>query len=73
MPELIIELHVPAGQMLQYYRGAAHVVHARATSGQTVQFPASVLQKVVTKDGVHGQFRLLFDDNHKLIGLEPMR
>lgn len=71
MPELIIDLDITPGQMTQYYRGLIHVVQARAVNGKTVQFPAWVLQKVVAQDGVHGRYRLLFDDNNKLIGLEP--
>ncbi|HVU35154.1 MAG TPA: DUF2835 domain-containing protein [Opitutaceae bacterium] len=72
MPELIIELNLGPGQVLQYYRGVAQVVQARATTGQLVQFPASVLQRHVTKDGIRGRFRLEFDANHKLVGLHPV-
>lgn len=72
MPELIIELNLTPSQLLPYYRGMTKVVHARATTGQTVQFPASVLTKVVTTDGIRGRFRLVFDENHKLVGLQPV-
>lgn len=73
MPDLILELHITADQMLGYYRGAVRTVVARATNGQTVQFPASVLQKHVTADGIHGRFRMEFDENHKFLRLEPVR
>lgn len=72
MPDLIFDLHISAEKMLGYYRGEVRNVFARATNGQTVQFPASVLQKHVGKDGIHGRFRMEFDENHKFVRLEPV-
>jgi hypothetical protein len=72
VPDLLIELNLSPAQVLQYYRGTAQVVQARANTGQLVQFPAAVLQRHVTKDGIHGHFRLEFDSNRKFIGLEAI-
>ena len=55
-----------------YYRGQVRSIRARATNGQTVQFPASALQKFILKDGVHGSFRIEFDEHYKFIGLEAV-
>jgi hypothetical protein len=71
MPSLLIELHISSDEMLRYYRGEAQVVYAVATDGQSVQFPAPVLQRHLTKDGVHGCFRLIFTADHKFMRLEP--
>lgn len=68
MPHLEIELHLTRGQLLQYYRGVRSV-QARATNGQLVQFPANTLQRYVSEDGIHGRFRLEFDENRKFLGL----
>ena len=70
MPSLNIELHLRSDQMLDYYRGAARNVIALAANGQTVQFPAAALQQHVTTEGVHGWFRLEFDQTHKFVHLE---
>jgi hypothetical protein len=35
-----------------------------------VQFPAGLLQRFVTPAGIHGQFVLSCDQNHKCTGLE---
>ena len=72
MPSLTIQLRVSADEMLKYYRGEAATVYATASNGRTVQFPASALRQHVTADGVHGEFRLEFDDNHKLVRLEQV-
>jgi len=60
MPELVVELHLTPADLLKYYRGDVRVVQARAVSGQSIQFPASALQRHVTIEGVHGLFRLEF-------------
>lgn len=64
------QLRITAGQYLDYYRGAARHVIAHSTAGQTVQFPASLLQRFVTREGVHGRFVLLCDENNKCIELQ---
>lgn len=70
MPELILQIDLPAHQLHAYYRGEIRVVRARASTGQMVQFPASALQRHFTKEGVRGQFRMAFDENNKFIALE---
>jgi len=70
MPSLFIQLHVGPDELLNYYRGTARTVHATASTGQAVTFPASALQRHVAADGVHGWFRLDFDEQHKFVGLE---
>jgi hypothetical protein len=58
-------LRISADQYLDYYRGTVKQVVARSTSGQVVQFPASLLQKFVTTEGIHGDFVLTCDDAHQ--------
>ena len=65
-------LAISPGQYLDYYRGVMRHVVVRSTSGQTVQFPASLLQRFVTNAGVHGDFVLTCDENHKCLGLERL-
>ncbi len=65
-------LHIAPEAYLDYYRGVARNVLARATNGQTVQFPASLLQKFVTPEGVHGRFMLTCDERFKCVGLERL-
>lgn len=58
---LIIELNISADDYLRYYSGQIKSVNATAMDGRRVQFPASILQKVVTHMGVHGRFAIEFD------------
>ena len=61
-------LHISPEAYLDYYRGTALQVIARCTSGQTVQFPASMLQRFVAPEGIHGAFVLTCDEHHKIVG-----
>ena len=65
-------LHISPSRYLDYYRGAVRHVVARCTTGQTVQFPASLLQKFVSPEGITGKFCLTCDENNKVIDLQKM-
>ncbi|MBM3878865.1 MAG: DUF2835 family protein [Verrucomicrobia bacterium] len=63
-------LRLSPEECLDYYRGAIRQVIVRCTTGQTVQFPAALLQRFVTQDGVAGRFVLTCDAQHKCVSLE---
>jgi hypothetical protein len=73
MPELTLEIHLTPAELLKYYRGDARVVQARAITGESIQFPASALQRHVTIEGIHGVFRIAFDEAHKFRSLDRVR
>lgn len=60
-----LQLDISADEYLAWYAGSARYVLARSTGGQTIRFPASLLQRFVTPSGVHGTFVLSCDDAHK--------
>lgn len=72
MQELVVHVNIGPEKVTAYYRGLAPRVMARATNGQTVQFPTSVLHRFITTDGIHGSFRLVFDDANKFVRIEPV-
>jgi hypothetical protein len=63
-------LRLTSQQCLDYYRGAARNVVAHATNGLTVRFPAKLLQRFVTQDGIEGDFVLTCDADHTHARLE---
>jgi len=65
-------LRIPPARYLDYYRGTARHVIVRCTNGQTVQFPASLLQQYVTTEGIRGDFALTCDDHNKIDRLERL-
>jgi len=68
-----ISIHISADEFLNYYCGGARHVVTRSLEGLTVQFPAKALQPYVTRQGVHGEFVIRFDENCRLIKLEALR
>jgi hypothetical protein len=67
------DLHITADQYLDYYRGTARYVVVRCTTGQRVQFPASLLQQFVTQDGIRGHFVLTCDEHNRNSRLERLK
>jgi hypothetical protein len=58
-------LSISPDQYLDYYRGTVKYVVVRCATGQTVQFPASLLQKFVSTVGIQGNFVLTCDDHNQ--------
>ncbi len=69
---LVVKLAIDAEEMQRWYRGSAKEVLAYSLEGKKVRFPASVLRPFVTREGVHGHFRIIFDSHHKLRGVEQI-
>jgi Protein of unknown function (DUF2835) len=72
MPRYEFQLQITSDEYLDYYRGAIRHVIARCATGQTVQFPASLLQRFITPDGIHGAFVLTCDEHHKCVSLQRL-
>ena len=66
-------LRITADQYLDYYRGTVRHVVVRCTTGQNVQFPASLLQQFVTTDGITGRFALTCDAQFRNSRLERLK
>lgn len=62
-------LGLSSNQYLDYYRGRARNVVAPCADGLRLQFPAALLKRFITPQGIHGKFELICDDNNKVIEL----
>jgi hypothetical protein len=72
MHRYVVDLHIPATQLLRYYRGTARGVVVRARSGERVRFPADVLRSYVDREGVRGTFSLSVDAGNRLRRIERL-
>lgn len=70
MNEIRFRLEISAQEYLRYYQGEVDSVLVTIIGGKTIQFPASALQKHVDQSGVNGSFRILFDNNNKMVSME---
>jgi hypothetical protein len=65
MKQYQFHLRISPEQYLDYYRGVVKQVVVQCSTGEVVQFPAGLLQKFVTTDGIRGRFVLTCDDQNK--------
>ena len=65
MRQFRFQLRISSDEFLEYYRGTTQEVMVSCYDGLIIQFPASLLKKHVTADGVHGAFVLTCEDNCK--------
>ncbi len=70
--EVILDLRIPPGECLRYYKGHAASIRVRARDGRIVRFPAAMLRSFVDDDGVNGSFLLRYDRDHRLISMERL-
>lgn len=67
---VVFSLSIEAEELQRWYSGSAQDVLVYSNTGQRVRFPASALRPFISRQGVHGRFRIWFDAGYKLQGLE---
>ena len=72
MRELRFSLRIHADDYLAYYRGSARNVIVTAENGLRIQFPAAVLQRFVTRDGIAGRFAIRFDAKNRFVDIRRL-
>lgn len=73
MPSVDVVIELSAEACLSHYEGRAEQVYTRSLDGRRVVFPATALRQVVTRDGVHGIFRLRFSPMGQFETIERLR
>lgn len=71
--QIVVDIVISANEYLRYYSGSVSNVQATTIDGLSVRFPAGVLQKVVTHDGIDGRFAITFSDAGKFEKIERIR
>lgn len=70
MNEIRFRIAISAQEYLRFYQGDVDSVRIKTVDGRVIQFPAGALQKYVDQFGVNGSFRIIYDENNKLVCLE---
>lgn len=73
MPSIDVFIKLSARECLAHYQGRAQQVYAHSLDGRRVVFPAKVLRHIVTRDGVHGNFRLYLSESGQFLSIAPLR
>lgn len=69
LQKIAVDLRVSADEYLKFYRGQASVVTCRSRDGRRIQFPVSILNPYLTRDGVSGSFEIQFDAQGKFVAI----
>ena len=69
---LRLKLKIPPHLIQHYYSGGVREIVTTAVDGRVVRFPVNILRPFVTHEGVHGEFALEFDAQHKFIAIHRL-
>jgi len=72
MPTAQFQLVIEASDFERYYRGTARNILVTSATGLKIQFPANLLLPYVSRNGVHGNFLLNYDQNGKARSLKRL-
>lgn len=69
---LYFNIDVSHDEMLRYYKGSVNQVVVTTADNTKIQFPIQFIKEYVRHDGIHGHFRIVFDENNKLLSLDKL-
>ncbi|MFG6158768.1 DUF2835 domain-containing protein [Halomonas sp. 1390] len=72
MPSIDVVIELSYEACLAHYTGQVAQVQTRSLDGRRVVFPAEALRRVVTRDGVHGRFRLTFTEAGRFCAIQRL-
>jgi hypothetical protein len=72
MKQIQVDIRISAEQYLKNYQAHNAVVVTRCSNGQTVRFPANILQRFVTHSGVSGRFVISFSEAGRFQSIERL-
>jgi len=67
---LVFKLNISRAAYLQYYRGRARSVVVISEDGRTVSFPANVLRRFLSHEGIQGKYVMHYDEHNRFAGIE---
>jgi len=73
MNTIFFHLNISGDEMHRYYSGTATTVQAVAMDGRTVNFSASHLRRFVTLSGVKGLFKMVFDNQQRMVSFDRVQ
>mgnify|MGYP000321340096 CR=1 FL=1 len=65
MKQIIVDLFITRDEWMKIYRGETNLVYAKSRDGRSIQFPANILSKYTTHNGIEGSFAIAFNETGK--------
>lgn len=66
-------LHISPDDYVAYYRGDIKDVVVRSRDGKVVKFPASILRRFVSREGIEGEFEIECGPDNRLRSIRRVR
>lgn len=70
MKSVVINLAIAPEEYQRWYQGAVQNVLAYTVDGRSVRFPAPILRRFITHDGIRGRFKITFDDQNRFQSID---
>lgn len=70
--KFIFNLKISQEEYASYYRGEKNMVLATATNGRRIRFPAAILRRFLTHNGIRGTFEMVIDQNNRFLNLRKI-
>lgn len=72
MQIIIVDITIPADEFIRHYQVSGAVVATHSRDGRSVRFPASILQRFVSHEGIAGSFEITFTDAGKFASVRRL-
>lgn len=69
---IVVNLAIPAEEYQRLYQGVVRDVLAQSVDGRRIRFPAAILRPYVTRTGIYGRFRIVFDEQNRFNTIEKL-
>ncbi len=64
-----VTVNIGPEEYVKAYQGPGKTVWAVDSEGRSIRFPANILRPFVEHDGIHGRFRIEFNELGKFSGI----
>lgn len=72
MNVVFVNLVITPEEYQRWYKGSAQDVLAYTVDGRSVRFPATILRSFVTREGIRGRFKIVFDAQNRFQSIEKI-
>jgi len=72
MEHIIVDLIIQKDEWLKIYQGKAKLVYATSRDGRSIKFPANILSKYTTHNGIEGSFVINFNEDGKFQSINKL-
>lgn len=69
---ILVDMHISPEEYQSYYSGSVSHVLATATDGRRVRFPAKILQRMISHNGINGRFLIQFSRDGKFENIQKI-